>query len=46
MAAAKVACVIGGTGETGKRVMNELRNSNLISKIMMVNRREVELPEG
>ena len=42
----KIACVLGGTGETGKRVIDELRNSDTISKIIMLTRREVELTEG
>ena len=44
--ASKCALVLGGTGESGKRVMDELRVSDLISKIVMLNRRQVELPEG
>ena len=44
--ASKCALVLGGTGESGKRVMDELRISDLISKIVMLNRRQVELPEG
>jgi len=44
--ASKIACVLGGTGETGKRVIDELRNIDTISKIIMLTRREVELTEG
>jgi len=44
--ASKCALVLGGTGESGKRVLDELRISDLISKIVMINRRQVELPEG
>ena len=44
--ASKIACVLGGTGETGKRVIEELRNIDTISKIIMLTRREVELTEG
>ena len=44
--ASKIACVLGGTGETGKRVIDELRNIDTISKIIMLTRREVELAEG
>jgi len=44
--ASKIACVLGGTGETGKRVIDELRNSDTISKIIMLTRREVEITEG
>ena len=44
--ATKCALVLGGTGESGKRVIDELRVSNLISKIVMVTRREIEVPDG
>ena len=44
--ASKIVCVLGGTGETGKRVIDELRNSDTISRIIMLTRREVELTEG
>jgi hypothetical protein len=44
--ASKIACVLGGTGETGKRVIDELRKLDVISRIDMLNRREVELSEG
>ena len=44
--ASKIACVLGGTGETGKRVIDELRKLDIISRIDMLTRREVELSEG
>ena len=44
--ASKIACVLGGTGETGKRVIDELRKLDMISRIDMVTRREVNLSEG
>ena len=44
--ASKIACVLGGTGETGKRVIDELRKLDMISRIDMLTRRQVELPEG
>ena len=40
------ALVLGGTGQSGKRVIEELRLSDHISKIIMINRRQVELPDG
>ena len=46
MTTPKCALILGGTGESGKRVLDELRASDLISKIIMLNRREIELPEG
>eukprot|EP00093_Oithona_nana_P001102 01102.XXX_964_215_1 [CDS] Oithona nana genome sequencing. len=46
MATTKCALILGGTGESGKRVLDELRVSDLISKIIMINRREIEVPEG
>ena len=42
----KKALVLGGTGATGKHVIKELRENEQISKIKMLNRRQVELPEG
>ena len=42
----KKALVLGGTGATGKHVIKELRENEQISKIKMVNRRQVDLPEG
>ena len=44
--ASKIACVLGGTGETGKRVIDELRKLDIISRIDMLTRREVDLSEG
>ena len=44
--ASKIACVLGGTGETGKRVIDELRKLDIISRIDMLTRRQVELSEG
>ena len=44
--ASKIACVLGGTGETGKRVIDELRKLDMISRIDMLTRRQVELSEG
>ena len=44
--ASKIACVLGGTGETGKRVIDELRKLDVISRIDMLTRREVDLSEG
>ena len=44
--ASKIAVVLGGTGETGKRVIEELRNIDIISRIDMLTRRQVELPDG
>ena len=46
MATTKCALILGGTGESGKRVLDELRVSDLISKVIMINRREIEVPEG
>ena len=43
MAGTKTALVLGGTGETGKMVLKELQQIDLISKIIMINRRNVEL---
>ena len=43
---AQIACVLGGTGETGKRVIDELRKLDIISRIDMLTRREVDLSEG
>lgn len=40
------ALVLGGTGETGKRVVEQLRINDLISKVVMITRRQVELPDG
>ena len=42
----KKALVLGGTGATGKHVIKELRENEQISKIKMINRRQVDLPEG
>ena len=42
----KTALVLGGTGATGKQVIKELRENEQVSKIKMVNRRQVELEEG
>ena len=42
----KKALVLGGTGATGKHVIKELRENDQVSKIKMVNRRQVELEEG
>ena len=42
----KKALVFGGTGATGKHVIKELRENEQISKIKMINRRQVDLPEG
>ena len=42
----KKVLVLGGTGATGKHVINELRANEDVAKIKMITRREVELPEG
>ena len=42
----KKVLVLGGTGATGKHVINELRSIEDVAKIKMITRREVELPEG
>lgn len=44
--ASKTALVLGGTGETGKRVIEQLRINAAISKVVMINRREVEISDG
>jgi uncharacterized protein YbjT (DUF2867 family) len=42
----KNALVLGGTGETGKRVVKELCKSDLIAKVIMVTRRTIDLEDG
>ncbi len=40
---AKTALVLGGTGETGKIVVQELQDSSDIAKVIMINRRNVDV---
>lgn len=44
--AAKIALVLGATGETGKRVLEQLRINDNVNKIIMVTRRQIDLNEG
>jgi len=46
MMATKSALVLGGTGATGKSVVEELRKSDLVDKIVMITRRTIEIPDG
>ena len=42
--AERTAFVLGYTGETGKRLIKELAKDKLFKKVMLIGRREVELP--
>ena len=39
------ALLLGGTGATGKHVLNELHASDQISKIVFITRRNIEFPD-
>lgn len=41
----KTALILGGTGETGKQVLALLQGSDAVSRIFMINRRQVELSD-
>ena len=40
-----VALILGGTGATGKHVLEELNSSNKVSKIIFISRRDIEFPD-
>ena len=40
-----VALILGGTGATGKHVLEELNTSNKVSKIIFITRRDIEFPD-
>ena len=42
--AGRTAFVLGYTGETGKRIVQELAKDKLFKKVTLIGRREVELP--
>lgn len=40
-----VALILGGTGATGKYVLEELNTSNKVSKIIFITRRDIEFSD-
>ena len=40
-----VALILGGTGATGKHVLEELNSSDKVSKIIFISRRNIEFPD-